>query len=158
MLQQVSHACELGASAALHRYPQFMAALMQRYGGHPYDTMDNLPFNVVDPVKKTPLENLWAMGHNRNELVRWGVVLYQQAVTLPSSLCCKGLLVWRSCSMCVLTASVAGTLIVLCAATLVGHKHSCCPVMSLRYVQLLAYNLLVTIPTTEGTQQAGIYM
>lgn len=46
-----------------------MAALMQRYGGHPYDTMDNLPFNVVDPVKKTPLENLWAMGHNRNELV-----------------------------------------------------------------------------------------
>eukprot|EP00878_Enallax_costatus_P015949 GHUV01016722.1.p1 GENE.GHUV01016722.1~~GHUV01016722.1.p1 ORF type:complete len:458 (+),score=126.66 GHUV01016722.1:249-1622(+) len=50
------------------KYPQYMAALMQRFGGHPYETMDMLPFNVVDPVKKTPLENLWAMGHNRNEL------------------------------------------------------------------------------------------
>lgn len=52
-----------------HRYPQYIAALMQRFGGHPYETMDMLPFNVVDPVKKTPLENLWHMGHNRNELV-----------------------------------------------------------------------------------------
>lgn len=43
---------------------------MARYHGHPYDTLGMLPFNVVDPVKKTPLENLWAMGHNRNELVR----------------------------------------------------------------------------------------
>lgn len=32
-----------------------------------------MPYHVVDPVKKTPLENLWAMGHNRNELV---IVLY----------------------------------------------------------------------------------
>jgi hypothetical protein len=47
-----------------------MQALMARYHGHPYDTMDLLPYNVLDPIKKTPLENLWAMGHNRNELVR----------------------------------------------------------------------------------------
>lgn len=35
-----------------------------------------MPYQVVDPVKKTPLENLWnlwGMGHNRNELV---IVLY----------------------------------------------------------------------------------
>lgn len=51
------------------RYPQMMQALMARFHGHPYDTLDLLPYNVVDPVKKTPLENLWAMGHNRNELV-----------------------------------------------------------------------------------------
>eukprot|EP00775_Hariotina_reticulata_P013088 gene13088-13215_t len=50
------------------KYPELIQALMQRYGGHPYETMDMLPFNVVDPVKKTPLENLWYMGHNRNEL------------------------------------------------------------------------------------------
>jgi hypothetical protein len=49
-----------------------MQALMARFRGHPYDTMDMLPYNVVDPVKKTPLENLWAMGHNRNELVSSG--------------------------------------------------------------------------------------
>jgi hypothetical protein len=49
-----------------------MQALMTRFGGHPYDEMDMLPFNVVDPVKRTPLENLWGMGHNRNELVGWG--------------------------------------------------------------------------------------
>lgn len=42
---------------------------MTRFGGHPYDEMDLLPFNVVDPVKRTPLENLWGMGYNRNELV-----------------------------------------------------------------------------------------
>jgi hypothetical protein len=53
----------------VRRYPQMMQALMARFHGHPYDTMDLLPYNVVDPVKKTPLENLWAMGHNRNELV-----------------------------------------------------------------------------------------
>jgi hypothetical protein len=47
-----------------------MQALMTRFGGHPYDEMDLLPFNVVDPVKRTPLENLWGMGYNRNELVR----------------------------------------------------------------------------------------
>jgi hypothetical protein len=47
-----------------------MQALMTRFGGHPYDELDLLPFNVVDPVKRTPLENLWGMGHNRNELVR----------------------------------------------------------------------------------------
>lgn len=51
------------------RYPQLMQALMTRFGGHPYDEMDLLPFNVVDPVKRTPLENLWGMGYNRNELV-----------------------------------------------------------------------------------------
>ncbi|WIA34330.1 hypothetical protein OEZ86_012669 [Tetradesmus obliquus] len=50
------------------KYPQMMQALMARFHGHPYDTLDLLPYNVVDPVKKTPLENLWAMGHNRNEL------------------------------------------------------------------------------------------
>jgi hypothetical protein len=47
---------------------------MSRFGGHPYDEMDLLPFNVVDPVKRTPLENLWGMGYNRNELVRQGSV------------------------------------------------------------------------------------
>jgi hypothetical protein len=46
-----------------------MQALMTRFGGHPYDEMDMMPFNVVDPVKRTPLENLWGMGYNRNELV-----------------------------------------------------------------------------------------
>jgi hypothetical protein len=53
-----------------------MQALMTRFGGHPYDEMDLLPFNVVDPVKRTPLENLWGMGYNRNELVSgcWGWV------------------------------------------------------------------------------------
>lgn len=56
-----------------HRYPQLLQALMMRFGGHPYDEMDLLPFNVVDPVKRTPLENLWGMGYNRNELVRGGV-------------------------------------------------------------------------------------
>lgn len=61
-----------GASTccAACRYPQLMQALMTRFGGHPYDELDLLPFNVVDPVKRTPLENLWGMGHNRNELVR----------------------------------------------------------------------------------------
>jgi hypothetical protein len=29
-----------------------MQALMTRFGGHPYDEMDMLPFNVVDPVKR----------------------------------------------------------------------------------------------------------
>jgi hypothetical protein len=47
-----------------------MQALMTRFGGHPYDELDLLPFNVVDPIKRTPLENLWGMGHNRNKLVR----------------------------------------------------------------------------------------
>jgi hypothetical protein len=55
---------------------------MQRYGGHPYETMDMLPFNVVDPVKKTPLENLWFMGHNRNELVG-GAVSGQHPLSVP---------------------------------------------------------------------------
>lgn len=63
---------ETGAIAEYDRqkrkYPQLLQALMSRFGGHPYDEMDLLPFNVVDPVKRTPLENLWGMGYNRNEL------------------------------------------------------------------------------------------
>eukprot|EP00879_Flechtneria_rotunda_P029885 GHRR01032349.1.p1 GENE.GHRR01032349.1~~GHRR01032349.1.p1 ORF type:complete len:357 (+),score=99.80 GHRR01032349.1:257-1327(+) len=50
------------------KYPQLLQALMQRYGGHPYETRDMLPYNIVDPVKKSPFRNLWALGHNRMEL------------------------------------------------------------------------------------------
>lgn len=65
-----------------------MQALMARFHGHPYDTLDLLPYNVVDPVKKTPLENLWAMGHNRNELVSFGCRNVTTLGTSTLSSCC----------------------------------------------------------------------
>lgn len=60
---------------------------MARYGGHPYDTLDMLPYNVVDPVKRTPLENLWALGHNRNELV-WALRCAAHCVVLCCAVHC----------------------------------------------------------------------
>lgn len=51
------------------RYPDTMAALMQRYDGHPYEKYDMLPYNIVDPTKPEG-ENVWNMGYNMNELVR----------------------------------------------------------------------------------------
>jgi len=49
-----------------------MAALMRRFGGHPYENGDMMDFKTLDP--KRPLhENLLAIGYNNNELVRCGV-------------------------------------------------------------------------------------
>ena len=45
-----------------------MAALMKRYGGHPYERGDMLDFKTVDPDKPFD-ENLRALGYNYKELV-----------------------------------------------------------------------------------------
>jgi hypothetical protein len=49
-----------------------MAALMRRFGGHPYEQGDVLDFKALDPTKSV-YDNLLAMGYNDNELVVGGV-------------------------------------------------------------------------------------
>jgi hypothetical protein len=49
-----------------------MAALMARFGGHPYEKGDMLRFNVVDP-QKSLRTNMSTMGYHEHELVGgWG--------------------------------------------------------------------------------------
>lgn len=48
-----------------------MAALMRRFGGHPYERGDMLDFKAVDPTKNA-YENFLSLGYNNNELVGWG--------------------------------------------------------------------------------------
>jgi hypothetical protein len=135
-----AHACGLGASAchpshaptpppSRHhattitppsrrhpRYPQLMAALMARFGGHPYDQMDLLPFNVVDPVKRTPLENMWGMGHNRNELVR-------RVARAPGGWPCSTTACWGT-HMCTRSPGVSRQ---RCMRACRPHLAACCP-------------------------------
>lgn len=51
------------------RRKSLMAALVKRFGGHPYERGDALDFRSVDPDKSIH-DNLLALGYNNNELVR----------------------------------------------------------------------------------------